>query len=30
MNWKQLLSTNTKRARSRIKSSDIRSDFDKD
>lgn len=30
MNWKQLLSIDTKRARSRIKASDIRSDFDKD
>lgn len=30
MNWKQLLSTNTKRKRSRIKNNDIRSDFEKD
>lgn len=30
MNWKQLLSTNTRRTRSRIKASDIRNDFEKD
>ncbi len=30
MNWKNLLSINTRRARSRIKASDIRNDFEKD
>ncbi|WP_156299306.1 deoxyguanosinetriphosphate triphosphohydrolase [Streptobacillus canis] len=30
MNWKTLLSINTRRARSRIKASDIRNDFEKD
>lgn len=30
MNWKQLLSTDTRRKRSRIKTNDIRSDFEKD
>lgn len=30
LNWKSLLSTNTRRLRSRIKLSDIRNDFEKD
>lgn len=30
MNWKELLSTNTIRKRSRIKASDVRNDFEKD